>query len=127
MLSAAKPHSVHCYAICEDGKHLGGRLLYSFPLREAQEQGYFAKIIYISVLSAEDPDRAEALPPSPVSETISLLVMIIFLWHEPHVEEGGGPASALSGAGGGPEPGRHSQHDRHATAESGAGRYGESR
>jgi hypothetical protein len=44
----------------EDGKHLGGRLLYAFPLREAQRQGYFSKINYLSVLDFADPDRAIA-------------------------------------------------------------------
>jgi hypothetical protein len=30
----------------EDGKHLQGRNIYSFPLREAQDQGYFSTIDY---------------------------------------------------------------------------------
>lgn len=34
----------------EDGKHLQRRVLYSFPLREAQSQGYFSKIDYTSVI-----------------------------------------------------------------------------
>lgn len=40
-----------------DGRSLGGRVVYAFPLREAQAQGYFANINYISVLSFDDPDR----------------------------------------------------------------------
>ncbi|MFI6739138.1 DEAD/DEAH box helicase [Nonomuraea sp. NPDC050451] len=40
-----------------DGRPLGGRVVYAFPLREAQAQGYFAGIDYISVLSFDDPDR----------------------------------------------------------------------
>lgn len=43
-----------------DGQHLGGSLVYAFPLREAQRAGYFAPIRYKSVLSLEDPDRAIA-------------------------------------------------------------------
>lgn len=42
----------------EDGKALGGRLIYAFPLREAQRQGYFSKIDYISVVDFENQDRA---------------------------------------------------------------------
>jgi superfamily II DNA or RNA helicase len=44
----------------EDGRHLGGRLLYAFPLREAQRQGYFAPIKYMSVVRFDNPDRAIA-------------------------------------------------------------------
>src|SRR5207245_1751989 len=44
----------------EDGRHLGGRIIYSFPLREAQRQGYFATINYSSVVDFENPDRAIA-------------------------------------------------------------------
>ena len=33
----------------EDGKRLGGRIIYEFPLREAQAEGYFAEIDYTSV------------------------------------------------------------------------------
>ena len=43
-----------------DGRHLGGRLVYAFPLREAQRQGYFSKISYQSVFDFDDPDRAIA-------------------------------------------------------------------
>jgi integrase len=45
----------------EDGRHIGGRLVYAFPLREAQKQGYFSKIKYHSIVDFEDPDRAIAL------------------------------------------------------------------
>lgn len=44
----------------EDGKPLGGRLLYSFPLKEAQKQGYFSKINYYSVVDFQNPDRTIA-------------------------------------------------------------------
>lgn len=39
-----------------DGQHLGGTLVYVFPLREAQREGYFSTIRYKSVLSLVDPD-----------------------------------------------------------------------
>ncbi len=45
----------------EDGRHLGGRLAYNFPLREAQNDGYFASINYRSIVAFLDPDRAIAL------------------------------------------------------------------
>lgn len=41
-----------------DGQHLGGTLVYVFPLREAQREGYFSKIRYQSVLSLLQPDEA---------------------------------------------------------------------
>lgn len=44
----------------EDGKHLGGRLLYAYPLRAAQSAGYFSKINFISVLDLGDHDRSIA-------------------------------------------------------------------
>lgn len=44
----------------EDGEHLKGKIVYAFPLREAQRQEYFAPIDYISVLDGENPDRAIA-------------------------------------------------------------------
>lgn len=44
----------------EDGKHIGGRMVYSFPLREAQSQGYFSTINYMSVLDLGDQDGAIA-------------------------------------------------------------------
>lgn len=44
----------------EDGRHLGGRLVYAFPLRQAQQQGYFSRINYDSVVEFDDPDRAIA-------------------------------------------------------------------
>jgi superfamily II DNA or RNA helicase len=45
----------------EDGKHLGGSLIYNFPLREAQSQGYFAHVNYASVVDLGDHDRAVAV------------------------------------------------------------------
>lgn len=44
----------------EDGRHLGGRLIYAFPLREAQAQGYFSNINFVSVLDLGDHDQAVA-------------------------------------------------------------------
>ena len=44
----------------EDGKHLQGRVIYSFPLREAQAQGYFSAIDFKSVVDFENPDGALA-------------------------------------------------------------------
>jgi Type III restriction enzyme, res subunit/Helicase conserved C-terminal domain len=41
----------------EDGRHLQGRIVYSFPLREAQVQGYFSRINYTSVIDFHDVDR----------------------------------------------------------------------
>lgn len=41
----------------EDGKHLQGRVIYSFPLREAQAQGYFSQIEYTSVIDFDDVDK----------------------------------------------------------------------
>lgn len=40
-----------------DGQHLGGTLVYVFPLREAQREGYFSSIRYKSVLSLLEPDQ----------------------------------------------------------------------
>ncbi len=44
----------------EDGKHLGGRIPYAYPLRLAQKHGYFAKINYRSILSIGRSDQAIA-------------------------------------------------------------------
>lgn len=44
----------------EDGKHLQGSIIYSFPLREAQSQGYFSDVDFVSIVDFEDPDRAVA-------------------------------------------------------------------
>jgi superfamily II DNA or RNA helicase len=44
----------------EDGRHLQGRIVYSFPLREAQSQGYFSPIDYTWVIDFNDVDRALA-------------------------------------------------------------------
>lgn len=45
----------------EDGRHLGGRIAYAYPLRLAQVHGYFARINYHSVIDLTDPDRAVAI------------------------------------------------------------------
>lgn len=45
----------------EDGRPLGGRIIYNFPLRQAQQQGYFSHVNYVSVLDFIDTDRAVAL------------------------------------------------------------------
>lgn len=44
----------------EDGKHLQGTIIYSFPLREAQSQNLFSQIDFTSVVDFENPDRALA-------------------------------------------------------------------
>ncbi|SRX82876.1 DEAD/DEAH box helicase [Mycolicibacterium parafortuitum] len=44
----------------EDGQHLAGRLIYTYPLHLAQENGYFARINYRSVVNLADPDLAVA-------------------------------------------------------------------
>lgn len=44
----------------EDGRHLGGRIAYAYPLRLAQAHGYFARINYHSVIDLAAPDRAVA-------------------------------------------------------------------
>ena len=44
----------------EDGRHLQGKAIYSFPLREAQAQGLFSQIDYTAVVDFEDVDRAVA-------------------------------------------------------------------
>ena len=44
----------------EDGKHLQGRTVYAFPLREAQAQNYFSQIDYTAVIDLDDLDRAVA-------------------------------------------------------------------
>lgn len=44
----------------EDGRHLGGRIVYAYPLRLAQRHGYFSRINYRSVIDLADPDRAVA-------------------------------------------------------------------
>ncbi|WP_454729185.1 DEAD/DEAH box helicase [Cellulosimicrobium protaetiae] len=40
----------------EDGKHLQGRSIYTFPLREAQAQHYFSRITYEAVIAFDDID-----------------------------------------------------------------------
>jgi superfamily II DNA or RNA helicase len=44
----------------EDGRHLSGQLVYAFPLRMAQEQGFFSRINYTSVIDFSNLDRAVA-------------------------------------------------------------------
>ena len=44
----------------EDGKHLGGRIPYAYPLRLAQRNGYFAHIDYRSIMDLGNPDHAIA-------------------------------------------------------------------
>lgn len=44
----------------EDGRHLQGTIIYSFPLREAQSQNLFSRIDFTSVVDFENPDRALA-------------------------------------------------------------------
>lgn len=44
----------------EDGKRLAGRIIYTFPLRQAQQQKYFSRINYISVTDFGNLDRAIA-------------------------------------------------------------------
>jgi superfamily II DNA or RNA helicase len=44
----------------EDGKHLDGRIAYSYPLRLAQNHGYFSKIEYRSITAFRDRDRVIA-------------------------------------------------------------------
>ncbi|QTE30062.1 DEAD/DEAH box helicase [Pengzhenrongella sicca] len=44
----------------EDGKHLQGRAIYTFPLREAQTQGYFSRINYKAVIDFDDIDARVA-------------------------------------------------------------------
>ncbi len=44
----------------EDGRQVGGRLIYAFPLREAQRHGYFSTINYVSVMDFENQDKAIA-------------------------------------------------------------------
>jgi superfamily II DNA or RNA helicase len=44
----------------EDGRHLQGKVIYAFPLREAQRLGYFSSIDYTSVIDFEDVDRVLA-------------------------------------------------------------------
>ena len=45
----------------EDGRHLGGRIAYAYPLHLAQAHGYFARINYRSVIDLAEPDRAVAI------------------------------------------------------------------
>lgn len=45
----------------EDGQRLGGKIIYSFPLKDAQKLGVFSKINYISVVDFNDIDRTIAI------------------------------------------------------------------
>jgi len=45
----------------EDGRRIAGRIVYTFPLRQAQRHGYFSPINYISVIDFRNPDRAIAI------------------------------------------------------------------
>lgn len=45
----------------EDGQHLAGQIIYTYPLRLAQQNGYFARINYHFVVDLADPDAAVAL------------------------------------------------------------------
>jgi superfamily II DNA or RNA helicase len=45
----------------EDGKHLGGKIIYAYPLRLAQQNKYFSTINYHSIVDFQDPDRALAV------------------------------------------------------------------
>lgn len=44
----------------EDGQRLGGKMIYTFPLKDAQALGVFSPINYISVVDFNDIDRAIA-------------------------------------------------------------------
>ena len=44
----------------EDGKHLGGRIPYAYPLRLAQKHGYFSPIHYQSIMDLGNSDHAIA-------------------------------------------------------------------
>ena len=44
----------------EDGRRIAGKIIYAYPLREAQNHGYFSRINYKSVVEFVDPDRAIA-------------------------------------------------------------------
>lgn len=45
----------------EDGRRIAGRIVYTFPLRQAQKHGYFSRINYISVSDFNNSDRAIAV------------------------------------------------------------------
>jgi len=44
----------------EDGQMLGGRIIYAYPLRLAQQRGYFAPIDYTAISAIGDVDRSLA-------------------------------------------------------------------
>ena len=41
----------------EDGRSLAGRIIFRFPLREAQKDGYYTRIDYRAILSLDDTDQ----------------------------------------------------------------------
>jgi superfamily II DNA or RNA helicase len=43
-----------------DGRRLGGRHIYTFPLRQAQALGYYSTLDYLPIRASADPDRAVA-------------------------------------------------------------------
>ena len=43
-----------------DGKHIGGKIIYAYPLRKAQEEGYFKPINFRPVFAYIEPDTAIA-------------------------------------------------------------------
>lgn len=43
-----------------DGRHIGGRMIYTYPLRKAQQEGYFQRINFRPVFAYTDPDQAIA-------------------------------------------------------------------
>lgn len=45
----------------EDGKQVGGRMIYCYPLRKAQQEGFFKPIRFRSVFTFIDADREVAL------------------------------------------------------------------
>lgn len=42
----------------QDGRHIGGKVIFNYPLRKAQEEGYFTPINFLSVWEY-DPDKAD--------------------------------------------------------------------
>ena len=44
----------------EDGKYMGGKVKYAYPLRLAQRDGYFSTINYRAITDIGDPDRSLA-------------------------------------------------------------------
>src|SRR5262249_8160222 len=44
-----------------DGKHVDGKIIFNYPLRKAQEEGYFNKITVRELWDYVEPDQAVAL------------------------------------------------------------------